>query len=209
MGTGRKLPRWRYTFPECGPRVGEVRVGQVATPSSRGVVRFQRTMRRWLAKAALLVMVGTTIGCDQVSKHFASVYLRGCGGQSFFGDSLRLEYAENPGAFLSLGAGLPAWARTALFSILTGALLVTCVIVGLRERWADLPLLGLALVFAGGVSNLLDRVARGSVVDFLNVGLGTLRTGVFNVADMAILLGIAVLALCRRSRDGKRERATR
>jgi signal peptidase II len=159
-----------------------------------------------MTNAALLVMVGTTIGCDQVSKHLASVYLMGRPGQSFLGDSLRLEYAENPGAFLSLGAGLPAWARMALFSILTGALLITCVIVGLRDRWAGLPLLGLALVFAGGVSNLMDRVARGTVVDFLNVGLGTLRTGIFNVADMAILLGVAVLALCRRSRA--RENAT-
>jgi signal peptidase II len=162
-----------------------------------------------MTKAVLLMVVGTTIGCDQVSKHFASVYLVGSRGQSFLGDSLRLEYAENPGAFLSLGAGLPAWARTVLFSLFTAVLLVTCVLVALRDRWASVPLLGLALMFAGGVSNLLDRVARGSVVDFLNVGLGTFRTGIFNVADMAILLGVAVLALCRRSLDGKREGATR
>jgi signal peptidase II len=36
---------------------------------------------------------------------------------------------------------------------------------------------------------------RGSVVDFLNVGIGSLRTGIFNVADMAIMLGVALLLL--------------
>ena len=120
----------------------------------------------------------------------------GSPGQSFLGDALRLEYAENPGAFLSLGANLPAWARTALFSVLTGAFLVGCMIVALRDRWARGPLFGFSLVFAGGVSNLVDRVATGSVVDFLNVGLGSFRTGIFNVADMAIMLGGGVLVVC-------------
>jgi signal peptidase II len=45
------------------------------------------------------------------------------------------------------------------------------------------------------VSNLLDRVAFGSVVDFINVGLGTVRTVIFNVVDMAIMLGAAIVVL--------------
>jgi len=154
-------------------------------------------MRRWATKVALLAVVATTIGCDQVSKHFATVHLMSGPRQSFLGDSLRLEYAENSGAFLSLGAGLPFWARTAFFSVGTGIILVACALAALRHRWPRLPLLGLSLVFAGGVSNLVDRVARGSVVDFLNVGIGSLRTGIFNVADMAIMLGVALLVLCR------------
>lgn len=40
-----------------------------------------------------------------------------------------------------------------------------------------------------------DRVVRGSVVDFLNVGIGPLRTGILNVADVAIMLGAAFLVL--------------
>ena len=54
--------------------------------------------------------------------------------------------------------------------------------------------LGIALVFAGGVSNLADRIVlEGSVVDFMNLGIGTLRTGIFNVADIAIMAGFFVL----------------
>jgi len=80
----------------------------------------------------------------------------------------------------------------------TGFLLVACVLVLLRDRRPRLAPLGLALVFAGGASNLVDRIVRGSAVDFLNVGVGPLRTGIFNVADVAITLGVVLLVLRRR-----------
>jgi hypothetical protein len=64
----------------------------------------------------LLAVVATTISCDQVSKHVASTHLMDGPRQSYLGDALRLEYSENTGAFLSLGSGLPWWARTTLFS---------------------------------------------------------------------------------------------
>jgi len=158
-------------------------------------------------RAVLLAVVAGTIGCDQVSKHYATVHLMGAGRHSFLGDALRLEYAENTGAFLGLGAALPRWARTALFSVCTGIMLAACVLAALRRRWPPLRLLGLALVFAGGVSNLVDRVKHGSVVDFLNVGFGALRTGIFNVADMAIMLGLALVLLGAWSRGRAAEPA--
>jgi signal peptidase II len=145
------------------------------------------------ADAILLPVVATTISCDQVSKHVASTHLMDGPGQSYLGDSLRLEYSENNGAFLGLGAGLPRWARTTLFSIGTGALLIGCVVAALTRHLRGVALFGLWLLFAGGLSNLVDRVVAGRVVDFLNVGIGPVRTGIFNVADMAIMLGVALL----------------
>jgi signal peptidase II len=50
-----------------------------------------------------------------------------------------------------------------------------------------------ALFVAGGASNLVDRIAHGVVIDFMNVGIGPLRTGIFNVADVAIMLGAGIL----------------
>ncbi len=150
-------------------------------------------MPRWRTRLILLAVVGTTIGCDQVSKHVASTHLRDGPRQSYFGDSLRLEYSENAGAFLSLGAGLPWWARTTLFSVGTAVLLIGCVVAALTRRLKGVALFGLWLLFAGGFSNVVDRVVHGRVVDFLNVGIGPIRTGIFNVADMAIMLGVALL----------------
>jgi len=41
----------------------------------------------------------------------------------------------------------------------------------------------------------MDRVARGSVVDFINIGIGDLRTGIFNVADMALMIGVIIVVI--------------
>jgi len=65
----------------------------------------------------------------------------------------------------------------------------------LRAQWTGWRLLAVALFVTGGASNWIDRVVRGSVIDFLNVGIGRLRTGVFNIADVAIMAGAGVFLL--------------
>src|SRR5262245_4927814 len=159
-------------------------------------------IRGWARRVMLLALLMTTIGCDQVSKHLATIHLMGRSRQSYVGDSIRLEYAENTGAFLSLGSGLPVGLRTALFTFGTAIILAACVVAIARRRRLTIPVLGLTLVVAGGLSNLADRVVRGSVVDFLNLGIGSFRTGIFNVADMAIMTGIALALLHRGRRSG-------
>ena len=146
-------------------------------------------MRSGARIALLLSVVAATIGCDRVTKALAVGHLAGGPDRSYLVDTLRLEYTENPGAFLSLGSDLPGWARRALFVYGTALSLVVISLVALRPSSRSLGALGLSLIWAGGASNLVDRVARGSVVDFLNVGIGPLRTGIFNVADLAITLG--------------------
>ena len=146
----------------------------------------------------LLALVATTIGCDRVTKHIAVRSLEGTPRQSFFADTVRLEYAENRGGFLSLGANLPPAIRTATFKIGTGLILVGTLLAAIKLRLTGWPLVGLSLVCAGGASNWVDRVTRGGVVDFLNVGFGALRTGIFNVADVAVMLGACILALTYR-----------
>jgi signal peptidase II len=132
-----------------------------------------------------------------VTKHLAVTALAGTLGRTFAGDTIRLEFAENTGGFLSLGAGLPVHLRTSLFTFGTGLLLLGVVGVALRYRWSGWSVLGLALFVAGGASNWIDRLARGKVVDFVSVGVGPLRTGIFNVADVAILAGAAIVVVSR------------
>jgi signal peptidase II len=148
--------------------------------------------RTGLRPVLLLAALGT-VACDRVTKVLATVTLAGAPARSFLGDTLRLDYAENPGAFLGMGADWPPEWRAALF---TGAAFAGIFVVGgLAWRLRDVPgaLVGLALFAAGSLSNLVDRVAYGGVVDFLNVGIGSLRTGIFNLADVAILAGAALV----------------
>jgi signal peptidase II len=144
-------------------------------------------------RLVLIVAALATIGCDRVTKQVATATLAGTPGRSFLSDTVRLEYVENTGGFLSLGTSLPSPARMWLFAIGTGSMLLA--LSAMAYRFADgiWPMLGLTLLVAGGASNWIDRLIHGSVVDFLNVGIGSLRTGIFNVADVAIMLGVSTL----------------
>ena len=158
--------------------------------------------RGWAVRACLLLLIVSTIGCDQVAKRLATAHLKGAPDTVFLGDTVRLVHAVNRGGFLSLGSELPFFERTALLTAGSGLLLFACAVLALRGRWSGPSLFGLALLMGGGVSNLADRIQYGAVVDFLNVGVGSLRTGIFNVADMAILLGVTLL-VAGRLRDAK------
>src|SRR6185369_5026842 len=139
-------------------------------------------MTRISVRVVLLVAIASTIACDRATKHIAATMLAGTPNRSFLADTVRLEYAENAGAFLSLGADWPCWLRTTLFGVGNAVLLLAVTVIAMRRRWSRPALVWLALCVAGGASNLLDRVAFGRVIDFINVGLGSVRTGIFNVA---------------------------
>jgi signal peptidase II len=147
------------------------------------------------ARLVLLVVVLGTIGCDRVTKHVATVSLAGRPTQSFLADTVRLTYAENTGGFLSVGEDLSPSARTALFTVGTGLILALAVWFASRRRWTLWQSVALALFIGGGLSNWIDRLLHGRVVDFLNVGIGSLRTGIFNLADVAILVAAAMVWL--------------
>ena len=147
--------------------------------------------------AIILFILFSCVGCDQVTKSMARQSLSGIGRISFFNDTFRLQYAENPGAFLSLGARIPENLRFWVFTLLVAAFLVGFSIYLIRSKRIDiLQTVALALIVGGGFGNLIDRVFNeGRVVDFLNLGIGALRTGIFNVADIAITFGVAWLLI--------------
>ena len=150
---------------------------------------------RWSCRLVLIGAVLGTIGCDRVTKHVAATTLAGAPSRAYFAETVWLGYVENSGGFLSVGAALPPGARTVIFTVGTGMLLLALTVIAIRGGLTGWPALGLALFIAGGASNWIDRVVRGSVVDFVNVGIGSVRTGVFNVADVAIMIGAVVFAL--------------
>jgi signal peptidase II len=143
----------------------------------------------------LLLISLSCVGCDQTTKIFATEYLPKNGMDSYFFDTLRLGYAENTGSFLSLGASLPQEFRFWLFTVATGILLLGLLAyLVLNPKQAFITYTGYSLFFAGGISNFYDRATNdGAVVDFLNIGVGPLRTGIFNIADVALMLGLAIL----------------
>ncbi|HWL10414.1 MAG TPA: signal peptidase II [Planctomicrobium sp.] len=157
------------------------------TPARRFLSRGSR-----IRSLALLILV--IVGLDQASKAHAVYHWKGQPPQIFFNDLFRIEYAENHGAFLSLLANTPPEVRFWVLTVSNGIVLLGLAIGLIVPRRMELmSYLPLALVVAGGLGNLIDRVRFRYVIDFLNLGIGDLRTGIFNVADMAISAGFLLI----------------
>lgn len=143
----------------------------------------------------ILLVVGSCAGCDRLSKSYAESWLPEAQPLSFFSESVRLQLTYNQGAFLSLGSSLPQSWRKIVFR--TGIACLLFAVLGYTLFFAPprpWSICAASLVLAGGASNLIDRfIYDGYVLDFIQLGIGSLRTGVFNVADVAIMAGVVML----------------
>jgi len=138
----------------------------------------------------VLLAFAANYGLDRMTKILAETYLRGRRGFSFLLDTIVLRYAENSGAFLSLGSGWPQWIKYAVLLVVPLILCLYGVYHCLFRERDLLKAVFMASAISGGLGNLFDRLLNGfMVVDFLNFGIGRLRTGVLNVADLSITFG--------------------
>jgi signal peptidase II len=156
-----------------------------------------RASRIVLAAAVALA----SVACDQGTKHIAVSALRDRPPVEFFDRTVRFFYAENPGAWGSLGAQWPAPLKQAIFIALPLLFLAAAVVyLARRQETTRAEVVAIALLVGGGLGNLCDRLAHGYVVDFMYVGRGWLATNVFNVADLAIVAGAVLMFVVSRRR---------
>jgi len=147
---------------------------------------------RLVAFVAILLFAG---GCDHATKQIARETLGASSAISLAADTVRLQLTENPGGFMSLGAHLPPGLRRTFFLGAAPLAMLIVAIAVLRSAPRSFgPILALALVAGGGLANWVERLWNdGAVTDFVSVGVGPLRTGIFNLADVFVLAGVAVL----------------
>ncbi len=154
----------------------------------------------------LCILCTSLIGCDMVTKDLAKQHLMYSRPTSYLYDTFRLEYAENTGAALSLGDGLPQPYSFIVLSLLPLLFMIGMMVymVSRIKQLDTLKLICLAMVFAGGIGNLIDRIFHDRhVVDFMNIGIGSLRSGIFNVADVCISLGVVGLIIAYNKPEPK------
>jgi signal peptidase II len=152
-------------------------------------------LSRKLRLLILSLVLVCAAGCDQTSKHLARATLEHTGSIMLPGGFGEFRLAENPGSFLSLGDSLPNSLRFAIHTVaVTAGLLGLFTYLILSNRLNRHSFIGLTLILAGGTGNLIDRVARqGLVTDFIFLRVGPFHTGIFNLADLLIMIGMAVL----------------
>lgn len=117
---------------------------------------------------------------------------------SYFNNFFVLKYAENTGAFLSLGNELSDTVSFWIFIVVPVlfliSLLVFVIIKSKGMNW--MKLLGFALILAGGMGNIIDRILFDRrVTDFMILGIQNLRTGIFNFADLYVSIGVVALII--------------
>jgi signal peptidase II len=148
---------------------------------------------------------------DLASKVWVQHHLPALGrtGMPVIGRRLVLIYAQNPGIAFSQLQGLTG--GRILLSLMSIAALV--LILGYLRRISagrSWTIAGLGLIWGGALGNVIDRIGRGSVTDFLLVNLGVWPFNpwpVFNVADAVLVAGVALFALgsLRASRAASRQ----
>jgi len=148
---------------------------------------------RLAASGRATLLIGAVLGLDQLTKHTVAAGIR-AGAAKRFLPGVQLVHVRNTGVafgFLS-GGGAPVLA----FTVAALAMLVAYFVLRPDRRWLWLPT---GLLIGGALGNLIDRVASGSVVDFIKLPLWP----AFNVGDMAITFGVLALLWVL---EGPRER---
>ncbi|GAC1540396.1 MAG: hypothetical protein NVS3B10_05080 [Polyangiales bacterium] len=160
--------------------------------------------RRLLPAGLALSMVGL-VGCDHATKHAARAALAGGRVFTLVPGLLDLRYAENRSTAFSLLDEARTPSAVALLAALTALALVAIAVWWWRSRRAAPTVhVGFAFVVDGAIGNLGDRVARGFVVDFVHLR----HWPIFNVADVAITLGVGLIALGALTRRSRTEPAS-
>jgi signal peptidase II len=148
--------------------------------------------RRNIALVESAIVAVVVVLVDQITK-FAIIRSFEIGHYSpLFGNVVRLTHIRNSGAVFGILRG--AGTYFTLFSIVAAGILVIVLFV---SRKSPLSVkVGLGLVLGGAVGNLIDRLRMGEVIDFVDIGITeSVRWPSFNVADLAITVGVVLLAV--------------
>lgn len=150
----------------------------------------------------VVLLVIPLVACDQAAKLIAQQTLGNREVVELLDGFVRFELTSNRGAFLSLGEDLPQVVREiVLIGAVPVALAIVLVAVGRSSQMTVPLLIGIGLVIGGGLGNWIDRTLHdGHVIDFVSLGFDWLRTGIFNVADVAIVGGVIWVGISARPR---------
>jgi signal peptidase II len=176
------------------PRGGaglSVGAGLVEAPAPEA--RGSRGAMRSLALMLGLVTI-PVIALDQFTKYLVRTHMSLYQSIAIIPHWLDLTYTINPGAAFSMFINLPPWFRIAFLCTLSSVAALVLVYLLLRTARMTLNSVAFALILAGALGNLIDRLAHdGAVIDFVRVHYYAHNYPIFNVADSAITIGVTLI----------------
>ena len=142
----------------------------------------------------IIVLLG--IASDQISKVWVRNNFESYIEKSIIGDIFTLIKVENTGAFLGMGSELPETLRVLLLIVLPVIVLVGITIYTYLDKSLDkTSIIGFSLIIGGGIGNIFDRIVYGSVTDFLYLNFEIFKTGIFNIADLSVTIGMILILI--------------
>lgn len=150
-------------------------------------------VKGFLRIIVILLLLGINVGCDQVSKSIVRKKLHYYDQVAFLHNHFTIIKVENTGAFLSLGNTLSGPLKMILLNLLPLLAVVVGLVFILTRELTRTTLFSVILIVGGGFGNIYDRIRYGSVTDFMHINFGYFQTGIFNVADVSIMMGMIIL----------------
>jgi len=142
----------------------------------------------------ILMILSLNIGCDQVSKCIVREKIEYNQHIELMNNHLTLTKVENTGAFLSLGQSLPRSVYLVLMIIFPLIVLGSALYyLFTKSNLSGMMMLAICFIVGGGTGNLFDRIIHGSVTDFLHIDFIIFQTGIFNLADVSIMIGMFIM----------------
>ncbi|WP_109299014.1 signal peptidase II [Aquimarina sp. AU474] len=138
----------------------------------------------------ILLLVLLNVSCDQISKNVVRKTIEPYERIQVFQDNFLLTKVENTGAAYSLGSNLSPVLKIIFLQIVPILVLLFLLRqILIKTNYSKETIIGFAFIIGGGIGNLFDRIMYGSVTDFLILDLGIIKTEIFNMADVSVMLG--------------------
>ncbi len=142
----------------------------------------------------IIILVSVNILADQISKYIVRLNVNAFEVIPIIKSYFTLTRIENSGAFLSFGDSFPPFIKIILLSVLPVLVIIAgFVFLFVKTHLSKLLVIGLCFILGGGAGNLYDRLVYGSVTDFLHMDFVVFQTGIFNLADVSIMIGMAII----------------
>ena len=154
----------------------------------------------WILLAILFVYL------DQITKYLAVIFLKGEPSFPLIKEVLHFTYVENRGAAF----GMLKEHRWVFMVISTVAIIALTAYLWMHRKEHWLQSLSLSMLIGGGIGNMIDRIALGYVIDFVDFTL--IDFAVFNIADTFVCVGVAllifylVMSMIKMSKEESREK---
>ncbi len=159
-------------------------------------MKFEELMKKIPRIALILIIIFANIGCDQITKDLARKNLEYRETIEVIGDYLVLTKVENQGAFLGMGSSLSPALRTILLLVLPSIVMIGVFVYLIRTKDLNqINIWALSFIVGGGIGNLYDRILYGEVTDMIFIDLQFAHTGIFNAADVSVMVGTGLILL--------------